>query len=75
MCDVLFGTAEELASKSNSVRSSPSRIFCDRSRHHCRSCGQAVCDNCSKGRRPVPDRGWPSDVRVCDSCNKQEKTC
>lgn len=29
----------------------------DRKRHHCRACGQAVCDNCSQGRRPVPERG------------------
>ena len=40
----------------------------DCKRHHCRSCGQAVCEHCSKTRRPVPERGWPTDVRVCDSC-------
>ncbi|XP_068159522.1 zinc finger FYVE domain-containing protein 1-like isoform X1 [Drosophila tropicalis] len=37
-------------------------------RHHCRRCGQAVCSNCSKSRMPVPERGWQTDVRVCDSC-------
>ncbi|XP_030381281.1 zinc finger FYVE domain-containing protein 1-like [Scaptodrosophila lebanonensis] len=37
-------------------------------RHHCRSCGQAVCSDCSKTRMPVPERGWQMDVRVCDSC-------
>lgn len=45
----------------------------DRKRHHCRACGQAVCDECSQGRRPVPERGWTTDVRVCDSCNKKYK--
>ena len=25
-------------------------------RHHCRACGEAVCDDCSKNRRPVPTR-------------------
>lgn len=75
VCKLLFGTAEELSTKSDSNRSSPLRILCDRSRHHCRSCGQAVCENCSKGRRPVPDRGWTNDVRVCDPCNKPDKLC
>ncbi|XP_017853348.1 zinc finger FYVE domain-containing protein 1 isoform X2 [Drosophila busckii] len=37
-------------------------------RHHCRRCGQAVCSNCSKRRMPVPERGWLTDVRICDSC-------
>lgn len=49
---------------------SPSNI-CDRGRHHCRSCGQAVCDYCSQNRKPVPERGWNSDVRVCDICHKK----
>ncbi|KAG7240303.1 hypothetical protein INR49_027114, partial [Caranx melampygus] len=26
--------------------------------HHCRACGQGVCDDCSQERRPVPSRGW-----------------
>lgn len=52
---------------------SPSNI-CDRRRHHCRSCGQAVCDYCSQNRKPVPERGWNADVRVCDICyNKRMK--
>lgn len=37
-------------------------------RHHCRACGNAVCADCSEHRRPVPDRGWLSDVRVCNNC-------
>lgn len=52
---------------------SPSNI-CDRRRHHCRSCGQAVCDYCSQNRKPVPERGWNSDVRVCDICYKKSPT-
>ncbi|CAB1342573.1 unnamed protein product [Coregonus sp. 'balchen'] len=31
--------------------------------HHCRACGQGVCDDCSPERRAVPSRGWdhPTD--------------
>ncbi|XP_040577741.1 zinc finger FYVE domain-containing protein 1 [Lepeophtheirus salmonis] len=36
--------------------------------HHCRQCGQGVCDNCSKTRRPVPQKGWDHPVRICDKC-------
>uniref|UniRef100_A0A1I8G2U7 B box-type domain-containing protein n=1 Tax=Macrostomum lignano TaxID=282301 RepID=A0A1I8G2U7_9PLAT len=36
--------------------------------HHCRLCGLGVCDACSRGRAPVPSRGWESSVRVCDKC-------
>lgn len=36
--------------------------------HHCRQCGQGVCNNCSATRRPVPTRGWDTPVRVCDDC-------
>nr|XP_020469604.1 zinc finger FYVE domain-containing protein 1-like isoform X2 [Monopterus albus] len=38
------------------------------SKHHCRTCGQGVCDDCSPERRPVPSRGWDHPVRVCASC-------
>ena len=34
----------------------------------CRQCGQGVCDDCSRGRKPVAMRGWDTPVRVCDSC-------
>lgn len=87
VCTKLFGTAEELASngkKSGSMTTSSqsgsglsidisdaATNLCDRKRHHCRACGQAVCDNCSQNRRPVPERGWLTDVRVCDTCNKK----
>jgi len=38
------------------------------SKHHCRKCGNGVCDACSKTNMPVPERGWDSAVRVCDKC-------
>lgn len=44
--------------------------------HHCRSCGEGVCDDCSQGKMPVPERGWgDAPVRVCDICyeNKTSK--
>ncbi|XP_076442869.1 zinc finger FYVE domain-containing protein 1-like isoform X2 [Babylonia areolata] len=42
--------------------------------HHCRACGQGVCDECSPGRREVPLRGWDYPVRVCSKCeNKTEE--
>ncbi|XP_060531579.1 zinc finger FYVE domain-containing protein 1-like isoform X2 [Cylas formicarius] len=37
-------------------------------KHHCRSCGEGFCENCSSKRRPVRHRGWDTDVRVCDDC-------
>ncbi|KAK2104423.1 Zinc finger FYVE domain-containing protein 1 [Saguinus oedipus] len=38
-------------------------------KHHCRACGEGVCDSCSSKTRPVPERGWgPVPVRVCDNC-------
>ncbi|CAG9864454.1 unnamed protein product [Phyllotreta striolata] len=39
-----------------------------RALHHCRECGKGVCDDCSGSRKPVPLRGWPSPVRVCNHC-------
>lgn len=57
----------------NQINNSTGGAICDRRRHHCRSCGQAVCDACSQGRRPVPERGWTTDVRVCDTCNRKCK--
>ena len=36
--------------------------------HHCRACGQGVCDGCSQQRKCVPSRGWETPVRVCEEC-------
>ena len=40
--------------------------------HHCRKCGQGVCDDCSRTKKPVPTRGWDQPVRVCDKCCAEE---
>lgn len=39
--------------------------------HHCRACGQGVCDDCSQERRSVPSRGWDHPVRVCNGCSQK----
>ena len=39
--------------------------------HHCRACGQGVCDPCSQTRMKVPSRGWDQEVRTCDDCQKK----
>ncbi|KAK3597426.1 hypothetical protein CHS0354_040164 [Potamilus streckersoni] len=41
--------------------------------HHCRACGQGVCENCSPNKRPVPMRGWDYPVRVCTKCERKDK--
>jgi hypothetical protein len=45
-------------------------------KHHCRSCGKVVCDDCSKGKKdlsnPAVRPGSAAEtgaVRVCDRCN------
>ena len=48
--------------------SPPSPAVAPISKHHCRKCGNGVCDPCSKTNMPVPERGWDSAVRVCDKC-------
>ena len=40
--------------------------------HHCRACGEGVCDGCSSQRCEVPTRGWDDPVRVCDTCFKSQ---
>ncbi|XP_074660644.1 zinc finger FYVE domain-containing protein 1-like isoform X2 [Tubulanus polymorphus] len=40
--------------------------------HHCRSCGEGVCDECSPALRRVPSRGWDEPVRVCKNCDKNK---
>ncbi|GFO27427.1 Zinc finger fyve domain-containing protein 1 [Plakobranchus ocellatus] len=39
--------------------------------HHCRACGQGVCEECSLNKRHVPLRGWDYPVRVCNLCEKK----
>ncbi|BFZ11581.1 hypothetical protein BsWGS_14619 [Bradybaena similaris] len=39
--------------------------------HHCRACGQGVCEDCSPNKRAVPLRGWDYPVRVCKTCEKK----
>uniref|UniRef100_A0A1B6LJN3 FYVE-type domain-containing protein n=1 Tax=Graphocephala atropunctata TaxID=36148 RepID=A0A1B6LJN3_9HEMI len=39
-------------------------------KHHCRACGEGVCEDCSGHNRPVPERGWEEPVKVCDKCYK-----
>ncbi|CAD7086951.1 unnamed protein product [Hermetia illucens] len=75
ICNILFGTAEEIENAKSmgllddrSPTHSSRNNYSDYRRHHCRACGKAVCELCSKTRRPVPERGWESDVRVCDAC-------
>ncbi|KAL4238677.1 Zinc finger FYVE domain-containing protein 1 [Mactra antiquata] len=43
-------------------------------KHHCRACGQGFCDDCTSKRRIVPERGWTTEVRVCDSCYRPNMT-
>lgn len=85
----LLSNAKKQTSNGNDNPASPERLndsnesatlaistsnICDRRRHHCRGCGQAVCDYCSQNRKPVPERGWHLDVRVCDNCYKRLAT-
>lgn len=56
------------ASNSPGATASSSYLVTDRRRHHCRACGNAICAACSEHRQPVPERGWPNDVRVCNQC-------
>lgn len=36
--------------------------------HHCRRCGKAVCDSCSKHQLPLPVMGYEFPVRMCKEC-------
>jgi len=37
-------------------------------RHHCRSCGLALCDACSANKCKLPHVDAEREVRVCDTC-------
>lgn len=39
-----------------------------RTYHICRACSLYFCHACSSGKRPVPEKGHPDPVRVCDVC-------
>jgi hypothetical protein len=36
--------------------------------HHCRNCGDWVCDADSQMKSTIPWKGWHDPVRICDSC-------
>ncbi|CAF0821626.1 unnamed protein product [Adineta steineri] len=38
--------------------------------HHCRKCGEGVCDMCSPNKRAIPERDWLTPERICKSCDK-----
>jgi zinc finger FYVE domain-containing protein 1 len=38
--------------------------------HHCRKCGDGICEACSPTKRCVPERDWLKPVRVCNSCDQ-----
>jgi hypothetical protein len=37
-------------------------------RHHCRHCGEVVCDPCSRGRLTLEHMNVLQESRVCDDC-------
>lgn len=37
--------------------------------HHCRRCGAAICDDCSKNRSSIPAFGHEFLVRICNQCS------
>lgn len=39
--------------------------------HHCRRCGQALCDKCSCFRSTLPAMGFEFEVRVCETCSQE----
>ena len=39
--------------------------------HHCRNCGQSVCDPCSSKRLSLPHYSIQESTRVCDVCFKK----
>jgi len=39
-----------------------------RDKHNCRSCGNLVCEPCSRNRVPIPSIGITVPSRICDQC-------
>jgi hypothetical protein len=50
---------------SDEMRSAAAQVC---ARHHCRACGNVVCNACSLTRQSLPQFGILSAVRICDSC-------
>ncbi len=49
------------------------RCFCQpfgmmRRRHHCRHCGNVLCEQCTKFRSIIPHLQYSKPVRVCSTC-------
>ncbi|OQR94468.1 hypothetical protein ACHHYP_01260 [Achlya hypogyna] len=42
-----------------------------RLRHHCKNCGNSVCNAHSRNQLPLPKYGILRTVRVCDMCTKE----
>jgi hypothetical protein len=77
ICEFKFGDNEELnpsdlnqreSSSSGSSQESPVHKVVDGKIHHCRSCGQAVCNKCSLNRKAVRRLG---DFGEGFSCPKE----
>jgi WD40 repeat protein len=43
-------------------------------KHHCRVCGRVVCATCSAHRVSSIEMGFPTPVRMCDSCCREVVT-
>lgn len=41
-----------------------------RRKHHCRSCGQIFCADCSQYFAPFPKESFLEPVRLCEACFK-----
>ena len=39
--------------------------------HHCRHCGAAICDDCSRSRSSIPMLGHEFQVRICSTCTSK----
>ena len=76
VCDILFenaGPSPSLTSSQTNNSTTQNQTISSSTQqlaklHHCRKCGQGVCDDCSRTKKPVPSRGWDQPVRVCDKC-------
>jgi hypothetical protein len=50
------------------LRRATAEMTSNREKHNCRKCGLLVCDPCSRSRKPLPQIGLNSPVRICDRC-------